>query len=270
MAKTLDKDLKSKAVEVKQPISLDDIILEYTSIANELELGELTDELIERLEIAEDNANHKLLGYRYVILNNDAKIESIYKPEIEKLQGRIKKFEKVNDYLKQKCVVAAQVFGIDGKYKSDTINVSAVETVSLDTNDLEVEESLSQIRECIVNGNPKDITVETEFIKSSLTITDSPEVLAAVYKALNNSDDKALLNIHLSIEVKLALDRREALKVIKEVTEFNEFKDEIYKELLNYCEKEEDKILIPKPDSQYRKIEFKGLSTKSSYSPRFS
>ena len=83
MAKKVMDEIKSKSTEVSKPISLDEIIHEYSQIANELELGEVTEELEERLSITKDDINRKMLGYRYVILNNEAKVNTIYKPELK-------------------------------------------------------------------------------------------------------------------------------------------------------------------------------------------
>ena len=268
MAKKVMDEIKSKSTEVSKPISLDEIIHEYSQIANELELGEVTEELEERLSITEDNINRKMLGYRYVILNNEAKVNTIYKPEVEKLQGRIKKFERTNTYLKDRVCLAAQLFGDDNKYKSDTINVSAVETVSLDTNDTLVQESLDHIKECIINNNPLDIEVETDIVKIDLSFKDiSPDQAASILAILKESDNSDINNIDYFTELNVSLKRKEAKELVQEVEEHNEGLKAQYDE---YCKSvsEEEIENIPKPE--YRKIEFKGLSLKNSYYPRFS
>ena len=261
MAKTLDKDLKELSSEVKKPISLDEIIHEYSELANELELGELTDEIIERLEINEQDVNRKMLGYRYIILNNDAKISSIYKPEIEKLQGRIKKFENTNIYLKGKVCQAAEIFGINGKYKSDTINVSAVENISLDTDETLVQESITEIKQCIMNNNTEDITVELELVKISLNINGSPELLAKIIDFYNNLKEEDTISADFTLSVNL--DRKAAKELVQEVNEVNEGLDAALEAI-----KKEDPTYSLVPN--YRTINFKGLSLKSSRYPRFS
>ena len=266
MAKTLNNDLKMKSEIVQKPISLDDIIHEYSLLASELELGELTEEIEERLEINQENINNKLLGYRYVILNNEAKINSIYKPEIEKLQGRIKKFEHTNDYLKGKVCLAAEIFGIDNKYKSDTINVSSVETVSLDTDEDLVKESIDHIKQCIINNNTEDIEVETNIVKTSLLITASPEVLAEILSVIYN-EDNTIMTVEDDAVLNISLDRKAAKELVQSIEEVNiniQTAYDIYKEELSKEEQEK----LPKPE--LRKIAFKGLSLKSSHYPRFS
>jgi len=260
MAKTLDKDLKELSSEVKKPISLNEIIHEYSELANELELGELTDEIIERLEINEQDVNRKMLGYRYIILNNDAKISSIYKPEIEKLQGRIKKFENTNTYLKGKVCQAAEIFGIDGKYKSDTINVSSVENISLDTDETLVKESIDQIKSCIMNNNTEDIEVEIELVKTSMTINADPETIAKIVNYMIASEDKILFT---DFTINVNLDRKAAKELVQEVNEVNEGLDAALEAI-----KKEDPTYSLVPN--YRTINFKGLSLKSSRYPRFS
>ena len=228
----------------------------------------LQEELEERLSITEDNINRKMLGYRYVILNNEAKVNTIYKPEIEKLQGRIKKFERTNTYLKDRVCLAAQIFGDDNKYKSDTINVSAVETVSLDTNDTLVQESLDHIKECIINNNPLDIEVETDIVKIDLSFKDiSPEQAASILAILKESENPDINNIDYFTELNVSLKRKEAKELVQEVEEHNEGLIQQYNHDSSIADKEEG-IIIPEP--KLRTIEFKGLSLKNSYYPRFS
>lgn len=268
MAKKTMDEMKSKAVEVKPTISLDEIIREYSQIANELELGELTEELEERLLANAKDIERKMLGYRYIILNNEAKIDTIYKPEIEKLQNRIKKFERTNAYLKERACIAAQIFGEDNKYKSDTINVSAVETCALELDEELVNQSLEQIRECILNGNPEDITVETNITTTSLTFKDiSPEQASAIIQLLRNNDESELSDILLFSDLKVSLKGKEAKELVQEVEEQNEnliAQYEHYLESVSYEEKDN----VPKPE--LRVIEFKGLKLKYNHYPRFS
>lgn len=267
MAKKTMDDMKSKLV-VKPTISLDEIIREYSQIANELELGELTEELEERLQVNQEDIERKMLGYRYVILNNEAKIESIYKPEIEKLQMRIKKFERTNKYLKDKTCTVAQIFGEDNKFKSDTINVSAVEASALDIDEELVNQSLEQIRECILKGNPEDITVETDITTTNITFKDiSPEEASAIIKALDDSNDKHLYNIFQNIDLKVSLKGKEAKELVQEVEEYNEGLLAQYENDIKVMS-DEQKELWDKPE--LRIIEFKGLKLKYNYYPRFS
>ena len=264
MAKKTMDDMKSKLV-VKSTISLDEIIHEYSQIANELELGELTEELEERLQVNQEDIERKLLGYRYVILSNEAKIESLYKPEIEKLQMRIKKFERTNKYLKDKVCISAQIFGEDNKFKSDTINVSAVETCALEVDEELVNQSLEQIRECILNSNTEDITVETNITNTSLTFKDiSPEQASAIIQLLRNNDESELSDILLFSDLKVSLKGKEAKELVQEVEEYNEGVKQQYLE-----DKELDEE-IKFDESELRTIEFKGLKLKYNYYPRFS
>ena len=265
MAKQIMNEIKSKANEVKPNISLDEIIHEYSQIANELELVELTEELEERLIVNQQDIERKLLGYRYIILNNEAKVESLYKPEIEKLQGRIKKFERINKYLKDRVCTAVSIFGEDNKFKSDTINVSAVETNSLEIDEELVEQSLNQIRECIINGNPEDITVETEITTTSLSFKDiSPEQASAIIKILRNNDESELSDILVFSDLKVSVKAKEAKELIQEVEEYNEGVKQ------QYLEDTQLDSEIKFDESKLRTIEFKGLSIKNNYYPRFS
>ena len=265
MAKKVMDEIKSKSTEVSKPISLDEIIHEYSQIANELELGEITEELEERLNITKENINRKMLGYRYVILNNEAKVDTIYKPEIEKLQGRIKKFEITNKYLKDRVCTAVGIFGKDNKFKSDTINVSAVETNSLEINEELVEQSLNQIRECIINGNPEDITVETNITTTNLTFKDiSPEQASAIIKLLRDNDESELSDILTFSDLKVSVKAKEAKELIQEVEEYNEGVKQ------QYLEDTQLDSEIEFDESKLRTIEFKGLSIKNNYYPRFS
>lgn len=266
MAKKTMDEMKSK-LEVKATISLDEIIHEYSQIANELELGELTEELEERLLVNQADIERKLLGYRYIILNNETKIESLYKPEIEKLQGRIKKFERTNKYLKEKVCTAVQIFGEDNKFKSDTINVSSVETCALETDEELVNQSLEQIRECILKGNTEDITVETNITTTSLTFKDiSPEQASAIIHLLRNNDESELSDILLFSDLKVSLKAKEAKELIQEVEEFNEGLTNQYLHDCELCRGTEQTVKSP----ELRTIEFKGLKLKYNYYPRFS
>ena len=223
---------------------------------------------VKRLEVNKKDIERKMLGYRYIILNNEAKIESLYKPEIEKLQSRIKKFERTNSYLKEKVCIAAQIFGEDNKFKSDTINVSAVETCALEVDEILVDESLNQIRECILNCNTEDITVETNITTTSLTFKDiSPEQAEAIIHLLRNNDESELRDILLFSDLKVSLKAKEAKELIQEVEEYNEGLTAQYEHYLESVS-DEEKSNVPKPE--LRTIEFKGLKLKYNHYPRFS
>jgi len=261
---TMNNDLKMVSEVVQKPICLDDIIHEYSLLANELELGELDEEIQRRLDINQENINKKLLGYRYVILSNEAKINSIYKPEIEKLSGRIKKFEHINVYLKNRCCVAAEIFGTDNKYKSDVINVSSVRSISLNTDTDLVKESLDQVKKCIIDNNTDDITIEEDLIDTSLLIKASPSTLAYILDIINNVEYITTCD---ELTVNVSLKQKEVKEYIQQIEEVNEGLKQSYETILANCN-EDEKENIPKP--QLRTIEIKGLSLKSSYAPRFS
>lgn len=267
---TMNKEIVASATIVKPRVSLDDIISEYSKLYREIEESdEFTEELQEKLFVTEENCARKLLGYRYMITMNEATISSLYKPEIEKMGLRIKRAERNNDYFKEKVCLAAEIFGIDGKFKSDIINVSSVETVSLDTNDELVKESIDEIKKCIIDNNTENITVETELVKCSLNINGSPEALAKIINFI--VENKIEFN---TMDTIISLDRKAAKELVQEVEEVNEGMKSQYDNMINTLKASSENISqeiiddISKPD--YRKIAFKGLSLKSSHFPRFS
>lgn len=267
---TMNKEIVASATIVKPRVSLDDIISEYSKLYREIEESdEFTEELQEKLFVTEENCARKLLGYRYMITMNEATIASLYKPEIEKMGLRIKRAERNNTYFKEKVCLAAEIFGIDGKFKSDIINVSSVETVSLDTDDELVKESIDEIKKCIIDNNTENITVETELVKCSLNINGSPEALAKIINFI--VENKIEFN---TMDTIISLDRKAAKELVQEVEEVNEGMKSQYDNMINTLKASSENISqeiiddISKPD--YRKIAFKGLSLKSSHFPRFS
>jgi len=267
---TLDKSIKEAVINDEPKLSLDDIIIQYSKIASQIEDsgGEVTEELEKELVITQENIKHKLCGYRYIILKNESIINGLYKTEIEKLQNRTKSLTKTNDYFKQKACIAAEIFGEDNKYKSDVINVSSVETVSLDVNEEEVNKSLTNIIEAIYANNTVHIEEETNIIKTDLNFNDlSPLQVATILDLLHNSNNVELTNLHLNTTLNISLNRKAAKELVQEVEETNEGLIAQYE---HYCKQvsEEDALLIPKPE--LRKIAFRGLSLKTSHYPRFS
>jgi len=269
---TMNKEIVASATVVKPRVSLDDIISEYSKLYREIEESdEFTEELQEKLFVNEENCARKLLGYRYMITMNEATIASLYKPEIEKMGLRIKRAERNNTYFKDKVCLAAEIFGIDGKFKSDIINVSSVETISLDTNDELVKESIDEIKKCIIDNNTENITVETELVKCSLNINGSPEALAKIISFIVENEDTI---DYSTLDTTVTLDRKAAKELVQEVEEVNKSIQSQYDDVINMLKSSPENISqelidgIAKPD--YRKISFKGLSLKSSHLPRFS
>lgn len=266
---TMNKEIVASATIVKPRVSLDDIISEYSKLYREIEESdEFTEELQEKLFVTEENCARKLLGYRYMITMNEATIASLYKPEIEKMGLRIKRAERNNDYFKEKVCLAAEIFGIDGKFKSDIINVSSVETVSLDTNDDLVKESIDEIRKCIFDDNTDNLELETELVKVNISINGiTPLQAAGIIKLLYNTDNTELVNIHLNTKVDISLYRQAAKELVQEVEEFNKGILLAHDEHIKHVSDNET-LQIESP--KLRKIAFKGLSLKSSHFPRFS
>lgn len=267
---TLDKSIKEAVINDEPKLSLDDIIIQYSKIASQIEDsgGEVTEELEKELVITQENIKHKLCGYRYIILKNESIINGLYKTEIEKLQNRTKSLTRTNDYFKQKACIAAEIFGENNKYKSDVINVSSVETVSLDVNEEEVNKSLTNIRDAIFNTRVEHIEEELELVKTSLTIEATPEVLSNILAVIYNSDSEKKIGTEQDeITLNVSLNRKAAKELVQEVEETNEGLIAQYE---HYCKQvpEEDRESIPKP--VLNKIAFKGLSLKTSHYPRFS
>ena len=267
---TMNKEIVASATVVKPRVSLDDIISEYSKLYREIEESdEFTEELQEKLFVTEENCARKLLGYRYMITMNEATITSLYKPEIEKMGLRIKRAERNNTYFKEKVCLAAEIFGIDGKFKSDIINVISVETVNLDINDDLVKESIDEIKKCIIDNNTENITVETELVKCSLNINGSPEALAKIISFIVENEDT--IN-YSTLDTIVALDRKAAKELVQEVEEFNEGIQSQYDNLINGMLQNDisQEVIDDVKKPNYRTIAFKGLSLKSSHFPRFS
>ena len=118
------------------------LIEEYQSLMHEIEAldGELTEDIIEKLSINEDQVEGKIKAYYNVIKNKEAE-ETIYKEEIERLSSRIKTNNNLVERLKQTVSVAVDIFGSilpKAKQKSlvfDTLKVSNKETDSVQIND---------------------------------------------------------------------------------------------------------------------------------------
>ena len=165
------------------------------------------------------------------------------------------------------CLIfsATKLKKICQKRLSDTINVSAVETEALEVNEELVEQSLNQIRECIINGNPEDITVETNITTTGLTFKDiSPEQASAIINLLRNNDESELSDILVFSDLKVSVKAKEAKELIQEVEEYNEGVKQ------QYLEDTQLDSEIKFDESKLRTIQFKGLSIKNNYYPRFS
>lgn len=260
MAKKELTDIKAKAVIHKTSKSLDELIIEYSKIAEVLEYGEVTEELEQQLGMNKEDVANKLVGYKYVIDRNSSMIEGVYKPESERISMRIKKLDRVNAYLKDKCVFAAQIFGTNNKYQSEFINVSAVATKSLHLDEQVVQEELASIRECIAIGNVQDITQNQEILKYSVTVAPANAQDASVLA-------KVLNKLNIGFELNINIDKTKAKNLIENVEEVNAALMEEYEESVKGLS-DYDKELIPKPE--LAEFGFKGLSITQSHYPRFS
>jgi len=252
MSKEVTNEIKER-LEIKKQ-SIYDIILEYQKIANELEFGELTEELEEKLLITEQDAERKLLGYYYIIKSNVSKVE-FYKAEIERLNGKIKSLNNTNDRLKDRVIEAVDIFGIDGKYKTDALNITNVKLDVLSKDDVDLEKSLNIVKEAITSGNIDNCTVETEICKAQLTIDSTPEELAKIYKDLNDN------HIHISGTLNVSIISKDALDLIKKIENSNAILKDVYNDAVNKGLKVEE--------PEYNKLEFKGLSLAKSVYPKF-
>lgn len=118
------------------------LIDEYQVLMNDIQSldGELTEDIIEKLQINEDQVEGKIKAYYNVIKNKEAD-EVVYKEEIERLSSRIKTNTNLVKRLKQTVSVAVDIFGSilpKAKQKSlvfDTLKVSNKETDSVQIND---------------------------------------------------------------------------------------------------------------------------------------
>lgn len=133
MSKETINAVKDKVASVPR-LSLNQIIEDYTTIAHQLEEGEATDELIEQLEVTQADFAAKLYGMYYVIQMNEAKKDTFYKVEIEAYKGKISRLDKSTAYLKERCMLAIDVFGTNNKIVTEALNASKVtlKTVKID------------------------------------------------------------------------------------------------------------------------------------------
>lgn len=255
MAKQILNEIKDNVV--KTTLSLDKIIKEYLDLANELEYGELTEELEERYEINKENIQKKMLGYFYIIKNNENKIESLYKLEIERLQQKIKKLENINKRLKDRCCIAAEIFGENNKYSSDVINVSSVRTVSLQIDESEFNNYLSTIKDHI-NNNMFSEDIPYNWFKYNIVINGTEDNIGQLLELIKNNNTLEFKEIALNIIPIKDLIKEDLIKFNSYNIEKNE-----------YNEKKKD------DDAEFPKIEFKSSQIKGiclSYNnyPRFS
>lgn len=131
---------------------LDEITSEYNRTIRELEEylednldleGEIPEEFLERLHINKNELGEKLQGYHFAIKMNEKAVEGI-ETEIERLQKRIAKKNKVNDYLKGRVKEAVDAFGslANTKAKNKSIitpllKVSYIKSKSFEVEDLD-------------------------------------------------------------------------------------------------------------------------------------
>ena len=212
MSKEKINEIKDQVANVKYK-TFNDIIHDYQQIANALEEGEATEEILDELDAIEKDTEKKLLGMYYVIQQNTAKIDNFYKPQQELYKGRIQKLNRTNGILKDKCMIIADVFGDNGKYKSLELNCTTVnkEVVDVDT---EVFESRCADIKDIIKGNLEDNTTddEIEVLNVELTLSKMTiEEAKVVYAILANAKAE-VTGINISLDKVKALARLKSIK----------------------------------------------------------
>lgn len=250
MAKKTIEDIKVTSV-VFPKYNLIDIVNEYQQLAQELELGEFTPEMEEKLIINQEHFEHKLLGYKYVIDNLSNKVESLYKAEIERFGQRVKNIDRRLKFIKEQITYAVNLYGTDGKFKGDMINVSAVKTQSLQVDEIEIDETISSIKSHIYNGEVDSLEVDSKYFKVNInTLNLTPKEAEGLFKYLSDNNLIAKINIELNKDI-----------IKEELLAFN-----------NTYETSSEPELELEDSSEVVKEEFplKGVSIKNSYYPRFS
>ena len=200
MSKETINAVKDKVASVPRP-SLNQIIEDYTAIAHELENGEASDELIEQLEVTQANFANKLYGMYYVIQMNEAKKDTFYKLEIEAYKGKITRLDKSTAYLKERCMLAIDVFGTNNKIVTEALNASKVTLKTVKIDEEVFNTRINVIKDYICGLGETLITVdEQDFLNCSITIKDMS--IDRAREIITLLDNKNLFSIDVKLKSK--------------------------------------------------------------------
>ena len=227
MSKEVIESIKNSASKKLPKVSLNSIIEDFYKIQYELENngGEVTEELDLALQANKDNFKDKLVGMFYILKQNEAKTEGFYKPEIERLQGIVKRLDTNSKNIKERVLYAVQTFGeVDPKtgttkVKTDSLNVTAVELTTLFIEEEEFDKVIKNIEWCIKNNDTNEITddefdcIDISFNIPKLNIDEAAMFYDALKENLTTEQlEKVGINVNLkSNEAKVKLKERDEI-----------------------------------------------------------
>lgn len=153
---------------------------EYLILMNEIEEaeGELTPELLERLEINRENFEDKMKAYKNVIDFKERNI-GYAKDEIARLTARRKTHENLIKRLKLTQSNALKIFGNKSKtsksgynYDFDTFKASTWQLDKLDVNEDDLDDTLDELHAQLVNFKFDKINFELFPVEATFLISD--------------------------------------------------------------------------------------------------
>lgn len=167
-----------------------DIADDYIAVIAEIENndGELTEDLEQRLQIAEDELEEKLRAYRSVIKQNESFVD-YNKDEIKRLRDRNKSFDNTKERLCKYIIPALHMFGkqtasgnFSVKYPDFSVSTRLSESVSINTDKVQtllnakagLIETDSQVAKVLLNNQSAldllgdvEITIKVPFTEIS-------------------------------------------------------------------------------------------------------
>lgn len=265
MAKATTEKVKA-AIQEKPRKSFNDLFAEYAKISYALETGEATDELEDLLLANKEDFEDKLLGIYYVIKQQEGKIDSFYKTEAEFLSGRVKRIKKNIDFLKDRCMLIVELYGVDNKITTDALNCSKVVKEVLDTDILEFEPRCQLIKESISFNALEDITDdEQDNFKVSLSFeTMDIETAAKIVQIIRDKEVDFGVKGIPTANIGLSLNSNSVLSQLQDARDYN---NGITAERIDEQKKYPEMIF---PELQLRTVEIKGVSIGTTTYPRFS
>ena len=218
--------------------NLVETILELQRIFDEIELndGVIEDEMVERLEIAEEQFAGKMDSYRNVVMHMDKQMQLI-EEETARLKNKINTITNSRKYLVEIMIGAIKRFGTETKtswqYKTDTYTLTVRKSKSTEVDEKVAREYFdtleSRIKAAAVDA-PMMIGVKAEHVISNLKAEDINEL----YNFLREK------NMLSDAKIKLS----ESKTILKEVIELRKEDSEVPNELVGCAYIKENESLM--------------------------
>lgn len=169
----------------KRMYEITDELREIFDIIEEAE-GEITPEIEERLAIAEEEYENKIMSYYRIIQENKAQNQSI-KDEIDRLNRIAYSNNRIEEKLKGRILVAVQEFGYVGKSNNMKLDLDKLKlwTVNKDKIVIEDEESFNDPKYTFTDIRvPNDPDLLREVLRHTVALSVDKEFVAELNSEL--------------------------------------------------------------------------------------